>query len=173
MGQDARTGQDDGTGQDGGRQVAQGRWDDDGAVRVDLGRALTPVGAHAAEQVGGQAEAAVRRVERDHVSAPSGREELRRLAADDAPGVRDLLAEAGEILGRAAAGVVNVLAVRALTVIGESHVLWPYLAPGFHRAVDDGVIAALSGLEITLRTWDDSGHARGAASLVPAASLAS
>ncbi|WP_433256113.1 ROK family protein [Streptosporangium sp. CA-135522] len=77
------------------------------------------------------------------------------------------------LAAEAAAGVVNVLAVRALTVIGESHVLWPYLAPGFHRAVDDGIIAALPGLEIKVRPWDDSGHARGAASLVLAASVAS
>lgn len=112
-------------------------------------------------------------VARGLVAAPPPLEGLRRLAAEDAPGVRELLAEAGEILGRAVAGVVNVLAVRALTVIGESHVLWPYLAPGFHRAVDEGIIAALPGLETTIRPWDDSGHARGAASLVLAASLAS
>lgn len=95
--------------------------------------------------------------------------ELHRLAAADAPGIRELMAEAGATLGRAAAGVVNVLAVRALTVIGESHVLWPYLEPGFRPAVEGGV---LSGLEITVRPWDDSAHARGAASLVLAATVA-
>ncbi|MER6948442.1 ROK family transcriptional regulator [Nonomuraea sp. NPDC000554] len=96
--------------------------------------------------------------------------ELHRLASADAPGVRALMAEAGATLGRAAAGVVNVLAVRALTLIGESHVLWPYFEPGFRPAVEGGV---LSGLEITVRQWDDSAHARGAASLVLATTLAS
>ncbi|GAA2354590.1 hypothetical protein GCM10010404_03300 [Nonomuraea africana] len=96
--------------------------------------------------------------------------ELHRLAAVDAPGIRDLMAEAGAALGQAAAGVVNVLAVRALTVIGESHVLWPYLEKGFRPAVEGGV---LSGLEIMVRPWDDSAHARGAAALVLSATVAS
>ncbi|MFI6599697.1 ROK family protein [Nonomuraea sp. NPDC050536] len=96
--------------------------------------------------------------------------DLVRLAAEDAPGIRDLLAETGAILGRAVAGVANVLAVRAMTVIGESHVLWPYLAPGFHSVSDDGI---LPGLDIAVRPWDDSGHALGAASLVLAASVVS
>ncbi|MEU4546622.1 ROK family transcriptional regulator [Nonomuraea dietziae] len=96
--------------------------------------------------------------------------ELHRLAAVDAPGIRDLMAEAGAALGQAAAGVVNVLAVRALTVIGESHVLWPYLETGFRPAVEGGV---LSGLEIMVRPWDDSAHARGAAALVLSATVAS
>ncbi|MFE3452584.1 ROK family protein [Nonomuraea sp. NPDC059194] len=96
--------------------------------------------------------------------------DLVRLAERDAPGIRDLLAERGAILGRAVAGVVNVLAVRALTVIGESHVLWPYLEPGFRPAVEGGV---LSALEIGVRQWDDSAHARGAACLALATTVAS
>ncbi|WP_214409204.1 ROK family transcriptional regulator [Sphaerisporangium fuscum] len=115
---------------------------------------------------------AAQAVARGLCEEPPSPDRLRRMAEDDAPGVRALLADAGEILGRAAAGVVNVLAVPALTVIGESHVLWPYLTPGFQRAVDAGVIGVLPDLEITVRAWDDSGHARGAASLVLAASLA-
>ncbi|MCX4788492.1 MULTISPECIES: hypothetical protein [unclassified Streptomyces] len=36
-----------------------------------------------------------------------------------------ILDEAGELLGCSAAGVVDVLAVKAIKVIGESLVLWP------------------------------------------------
>ncbi|MEV0644028.1 ROK family transcriptional regulator [Phytomonospora sp. NPDC050363] len=94
------------------------------------------------------------------------------LALAGAPGFAELLAETGAILGRAVAGVVNVLAVRALTVIGESHVLWPYLEPGFSAAIGAGVVA-FPDLDVRVRPWDDSAHARGAASLVLAASIAS
>ncbi|YCK38172.1 ROK family protein [Actinomadura sp. ATCC 39365] len=112
---------------------------------------------------------AARAYERGLTPAPVPVAELPRLAAADVPGVRDLMAEAGAALGRAAAGVVNVLAVRALAVIGESHVLWPYLEPGFRPAVESGV---LSGVEIMVRPWDDSGHARGAATLALSATAA-
>jgi predicted NBD/HSP70 family sugar kinase len=88
-----------------------------------------------------------------------------RLAAADSAGLRALLADLGTILGRAVAGVVNLLAVRAVTVIGESHVLWPYLEPGFRAATATGVLAPLRDLEVMVRPWHDSAHARGAASL--------
>jgi predicted NBD/HSP70 family sugar kinase len=103
--------------------------------------------------------------------APGGRQatatdlEAIRLAAADSAGLRALLAELGGVLGRAVAGVVNLLAVRAVTVIGESHVLWPYLEPGFRAATDTGVLAPLRDLKIMVRPWHDSAHARGAASL--------
>ncbi|GAA4210465.1 ROK family transcriptional regulator [Actinocatenispora rupis] len=87
-------------------------------------------------------------------------------AAADSAGVRELLTETGTVLGRAVAGVVNLLAVRAVTVIGESHVLWPYLEPGFAAAIDSSVLPPLRGLEVIVRPWQDSAHARGAASLV-------
>jgi predicted NBD/HSP70 family sugar kinase len=88
-----------------------------------------------------------------------------RLAAAGSPALRALLTELGGILGRAVAGVVNLLAVRAVTVIGESHVLWPYLEPGFRAATDTGVLAPLRDLTVMVRPWHDSAHARGAASL--------
>ena len=88
-----------------------------------------------------------------------------RLAAAGSPALRALLTELGGILGRAVAGVVNLLAVRAVTIIGESHVLWPYLEPGFRAATDTGVLAPLRDLTLMVRPWHDSAHARGAASL--------
>ncbi|MFI6901676.1 ROK family protein [Nonomuraea sp. NPDC050394] len=111
---------------------------------------------------------AARALERGLTSRAVAVDELHALALAGTPGIRDLMAEAGATLGRAAAGIVNVLAVRALTVIGESHVLWPYLEPGFRPAVEGGV---LSGLEISVRPWDDSAHAIGAACLVLAATV--
>ncbi|MFI1092475.1 ROK family protein [Streptomyces sp. NPDC020917] len=97
--------------------------------------------------------------------------ELHALAEAGNSGVRTLLHASGAILGRAVAGVVNVLAVRAMTVIGESNILWPYLAAGFTEAIDACVVLPLAELEVTVRPWDDSAHARGAASLVLAAAI--
>ncbi|HEY3506715.1 MAG TPA: ROK family transcriptional regulator [Actinocatenispora sp.] len=89
-----------------------------------------------------------------------------RTAAATSAGIRNLLGETGAVLGRAVAGVVNLLAVRAVTVVGESHLLWPYLEPGFGAAVDTSVLPPLRGLKVIVRPWRDSAHARGAASLV-------
>ncbi|MGA8113078.1 MAG: ROK family transcriptional regulator [Actinocatenispora sp.] len=88
---------------------------------------------------------------------------------DDAPrnpALRALLAGTGSVLGRAVAGVVNLLAVRAVTVIGECHLLWQHLEPGFTAAIDASVLPPLRGLEVTARPWPASVRARGAATLV-------
>ncbi|WSQ14857.1 hypothetical protein OG604_48055 [Streptomyces sp. NBC_01231] len=42
-----------------------------------------------------------------------------------------LLADIGVILGRALAGVVNLLGTPTIAVIGENHALWPGQEPGF------------------------------------------
>ncbi|MFF8842244.1 hypothetical protein ACF08N_05845 [Streptomyces sp. NPDC015127] len=84
--------------------------------------------------------------------------------------VLGLLREAGELLGRCVVGVVNVLAVAAVKVVGEGHVLWPFLGPYFTAAAAAGVIEPLSDLEITVSPWREVEHARGAACLVPARS---
>lgn len=103
--------------------------------------------------------------DRDLLPAGATLADLRTAAASSA-GIRGLLAETGAVLGRAVAGVVNLLAVRAVTVVGESHVLWPYLEPGFGAALAASVLPPLRGLTVTVRPWEDSAHARGAASLV-------
>ncbi|MFF2502641.1 ROK family protein [Streptomyces sp. NPDC058067] len=82
------------------------------------------------------------------------------------PAVLGILAEAGALLGRCVAGVVNVLAVKAVKVIGEGHVLWPFLGPSFEAAAAAGVIEPLRDPEITVAPWRDIEHARGAACLL-------
>ncbi|NBE55873.1 ROK family transcriptional regulator [Streptomyces boluensis] len=81
-----------------------------------------------------------------------------------------LLSDAGALLGRCVAGVVNVLAVKAVKVIGESHVLWPYLGPSFTASAGAGVIEPLKDLSVTVSPWRDTEHARGAACLLLARS---
>lgn len=102
-----------------------------------------------------------------HLIGPrAGLAGLVRVAADGTPDAVGLLRQAGERLGRSIAGMVNVLAVPAVKVIGESHVLWPYLEPGFTTATDASLLPPLHDLEIRVGPWRDIEHARGAASLV-------
>lgn len=76
-----------------------------------------------------------------------------------------LLADIGVILGRALAGVVNLLGSPAIAVIGENHALWPGLEPGFLDAMRTSPITAAHRVKIVVRPWHDSGHAHGAATL--------
>ncbi|MEV5550689.1 ROK family transcriptional regulator [Streptomyces sp. NPDC052309] len=99
-----------------------------------------------------------------------GLSELADAAERGEPAVLAVLDEAGELLGRSVAGVVNVLAVKAVKVIGESLVLWPHLGPAFTAAAVAGAIEPLRDLEITVAPWRDTEHARGAACLLLARS---
>ncbi|WP_188192020.1 ROK family protein [Nonomuraea sp. SYSU D8015] len=96
-------------------------------------------------------------------------EELRARWASREPGLADLLAEIGAILGRAVAGVVNLLGTPTITVIGENHVLWPGLEPGFSAAMRTSQVTAAHRVRVIVRPWSDAQHALGAASLALAA----
>lgn len=80
--------------------------------------------------------------------------------------LRSHLVTTGSILGRAVAGVVNLLAVRAVTVLGECDALWPRLEPGFTAALADGALPPLRDIEVTAKAWPAAARARGAAALV-------
>jgi predicted NBD/HSP70 family sugar kinase len=81
------------------------------------------------------------------------------------PELVDVLTEIGATLGRAVAGVVNLLGTPAIAVIGENHALWPALEPGFTAAMRASPAAAAQHVEVIVRPWHDSQHARGAAAL--------
>jgi predicted NBD/HSP70 family sugar kinase len=92
-------------------------------------------------------------------------DDLRARAADGDPALAGPLAEIGTILGRAVAGVVNVLGTPTIAIIGENHCLWPGLAPGFLAAIQASPVSAAHDATVIVRPWHDSQHARGAASL--------
>jgi hypothetical protein len=52
-------------------------------------------------------------------------------------------------------------------VVGEGHVLWPFLGPSSTAAAVAGVIEPLRDLEVTVLPWRDIEHARGAVCLLP------
>ncbi|TMR94881.1 ROK family protein [Nonomuraea basaltis] len=92
-------------------------------------------------------------------------EAVRTRSASGEPAIIELLAEIGTILGRAIAGVVNLLGTPAIAVIGENHDLWPGLEPGFLEAMQASPVAAAHHVKVIVRPWHDSQHAHGAASL--------
>jgi predicted NBD/HSP70 family sugar kinase len=96
-----------------------------------------------------------------------------RLAADlGHPAAVDLLAGAGELLGRALAGSVNLLGPRLVIVIGEIAPLWPHLAEPFSQALAAHLPPCVRQTRIDVRPWVDDLIAVGAAGIVLAAPLA-
>jgi predicted NBD/HSP70 family sugar kinase len=96
------------------------------------------------------------------------------LAAADggAPDVLSLLSQAGDLLGRALAGSINLLGPQAVVIVGEITALWPHLAVPFHRALAAHVIPGARETPVDVRVWDHNLIARGAAGIVLAAPLA-
>jgi predicted NBD/HSP70 family sugar kinase len=97
---------------------------------------------------------------------------LEAAARAGAPVAVTVLAEAGEVLGRALAGAVNLLGPAAVLVMGELVALWPYLGNSFDQGLRAGALPALRGTTIEVRDWHDGMIAFGAAGIVLAAPLA-
>jgi predicted NBD/HSP70 family sugar kinase len=98
--------------------------------------------------------------------------ELRLAAEQGRPAAVALLAEAGELLGRALAGAINLLGPRMVIVIGEIAPLWPLLASSFDRALAAHLLPCVRQTRIDVRRWDDDLIAAAAAGIVLAAPLA-
>ncbi|MFJ1969350.1 ROK family protein [Streptomyces sp. NPDC087903] len=102
---------------------------------------------------------------RELASADTDIAEIRTRAIAGDPDILALLADVGAILGRALAGVVNLLGTPTIAVIGDNYVLWPGLEPGFLDAMRTSPVTAAHRVKVTVRPWTDSQHAWGAASL--------
>lgn len=111
-------------------------------------------------------------VEAGSLGPRDGAAELGAAAAAGESRVLAMLADAGRTLGRALAGVVNLLGPEAVLVMGEIAPLWPHLAGTCHAALRAHTLACLRDIPIELRDWDDSMLAFGAAGIVLAAPLA-
>lgn len=91
---------------------------------------------------------------------------LRELAeANDLRAAR-IFADAGGILGRAIAGLVNVLSPQLVLISGEGTQAWPHMVLAFNRGLADAVFPPLRDVAIELDPWDDGKWALGAAALV-------
>jgi len=79
---------------------------------------------------------------------------------------QEILAEAGHILGRALAGVVNTLDPEVLIILGEGISGWRHWMFGFEPAFRSGLVPAERGIPVAVEAWQDDRWAQGAACLV-------
>ena len=118
-------------------------------------------------------ESLLRRAREEGIVAPDAElEDLRAAAGSDDQRAVSLLRRAGELLGRALAGSVNLLGPEQVVVIGEISMLWPYLAESFHQALTDHLLPCVRETRIDVRPWADDLIAVGAAGIVLATPLA-
>lgn len=90
---------------------------------------------------------------------------LRKADAGD-PGAREVYAEAGTLLGRSVANLVNVLSPNLILVSGEGTQAWAHFEEAFGKSLQAHVFPPLRGVTVEVDPWDDAKWAVGAASLV-------
>lgn len=79
---------------------------------------------------------------------------------------QEVFAEAGAILGRATAGLINVVDPEVVVVLGEGVAQWPFWQSGFDRAVRAQLMPGRRDISIEVESWDETSWAQGAAALV-------
>jgi predicted NBD/HSP70 family sugar kinase len=84
---------------------------------------------------------------------------------------REIYARAGEMLGRAVAGLVSIFNPELVIVGGEGTAAWAHLRGTFDRSLRAHVFPPLADVAVEVDRWDDRRWARGAAALVLGASF--
>jgi predicted NBD/HSP70 family sugar kinase len=105
------------------------------------------------------------------LGARDGIERLLALADSGEPRARRLYERAGASLGRAVAGLVNVLDPSLMLVSGEGTRAWRHLEQSFESELRRSIFPPLRGVAVEIDPWDDAKWARGAAALVLGATL--
>ena len=106
-------------------------------------------------------------------SVRDGIERLCALADEGNPLARAIYGRAGAILGRAVAGLVNVLSPQVVIMSGEGVQAWEHIAEAFSSALRGATFPSLRDVVVEVDPWDDDATwARGAAALVLSATFA-
>jgi predicted NBD/HSP70 family sugar kinase len=84
---------------------------------------------------------------------------------------QEIFGQAGEYLGRALAGVVNILDPEVIVVLGEGAAAWSHWSFGFEPAFRGSLVPSKRGVSVVVEPWADDGWAQGAAALVLATSF--
>ena len=92
--------------------------------------------------------------------------ELRALADAGREDAKRIFARAGALLGRATAGLVNVLGPQLVLVSGEGTQAWQHLAETFDGSLRENIFPPLRSVAVEVDPWDDAKWAIGAAALV-------
>ncbi|NDL60744.1 ROK family transcriptional regulator [Phytoactinopolyspora mesophila] len=104
--------------------------------------------------------------EQDLISDDANIGQLLAVASGGDPSAQLLFHEAGETLGRAVGGLVNVMDPQIVVVLGEGTRGWQHWRNGFDHQLRAHALPARRGVPVVVETWDDSSWALGAAALV-------
>lgn len=77
-----------------------------------------------------------------------------------------IFSEAGRMLGRALAGVVNLLDPEIVIILGEGVDAWRHWSNGFEPALRSSLVPSKREVAVGVEVWRDDSWARGAACLV-------
>ncbi|MFI9838462.1 ROK family protein [Nonomuraea sp. NPDC051941] len=135
-----------------------------GHLPVDPGGPVCGCGARGCLEayVGAAGLLAAARAKNVHLDLPA----LGRAAAGGDAGAREVFAEAGAILGRATAGLINVVDPEVVVVLGEGTADWPLWRASFDAALRAQLYPGRRDISVEVESWDDTSWAQGAAALV-------
>ncbi|MFI7135434.1 ROK family protein [Nonomuraea sp. NPDC050153] len=135
-----------------------------GHLPVDPGGPVCGCGARGCLEayVGAAGLVAAARAKNVHLDLPA----LGRAAAGGDAGAREVFAEAGAILGRATAGLINVVDPEVVVVLGEGTSDWPLWRASFDAALRAQLYPGRRDISVEVESWDDTSWAQGAAALV-------
>ncbi|MEU6720829.1 ROK family transcriptional regulator [Nonomuraea sp. NPDC046802] len=142
-----------------------------GCLEAFVGSAGLLAAAERAGQSPAELLAAAERTGRSPVERAGGEPlgavaELGKAGAGGDPVARAVFAEAGAILGRATAGLINVVDPEAVVVLGEGTADWPLWQEGFDSALRAQLYPGRRDISVEVESWDDTSWAQGAAALV-------
>jgi len=108
------------------------------------------------------AEARARGIIGDRGGMPA----LRAAADEGDAAAAALFGEAGHLLGRALAGVVQLLDPEIVILLGEGTAAWSHWSFGFEPAFRSALLPLRRGIGVVVESWQDESWAQGAAALV-------
>ncbi len=92
--------------------------------------------------------------------------DLRSAADEGNEAAQDLFRNAGESLGRAVAGLVNLSDPEMVVVFGEGASVWQHWRPGFDPVLRAHLPATRKHIPVEIDSWDDQAWTQGAAALI-------
>ena len=117
--------------------------------------------------IGDRALAAIGR--RDGVLSPDQDiTDLRAAADQDDAAAQEIFRNAGEILGRSVASIVNIVDPEIVAIFGEGTSGWQHWLPGFEPALRAHLPSVRNRIPVEVDRWDDQTWTQGAAALVMA-----
>jgi predicted NBD/HSP70 family sugar kinase len=111
--------------------------------------------------------ALLRRAREQGILTPDAGMAALRAAADAGDAAAQaLFGDAGHLLGRALAGVVNVIDPEIIILLGEGVAAWDHWSFGFEPAFRGALVPSKRGVPVVVESWQDDSWAQGAAALV-------